>query len=359
MMHRVAAALAARGIDVTAVRRLPAGMPAEIAAEVGSTGATAAQHVQWLRKAGGDADRATELKRARLRTPDYRAHRRTPEYREKSNARRRDRYATDPDYRAQRRERRATDPDYRERQNNWRRERDADPDRQAIVAVDRAINSAKQRGVPHDPRAALLAHAERMLSLGTCPLTGIEFTPEWDGLGWSPPWRLSLDQIVPGLGETVANTRGVVSAVNVMLGQLPDPLVASYCRRWLRWDGSDDPENGEQLLAWRGPGGRSVATAVLLGPRRRFPNCTLTPDWVRGELSKGVCSVSGLPLTMEPPVDVWNVHPRRPSIDRIDCKAGYVPDNCRLVCWWYNQARLDWTDEVPRRVADGIVATIG
>lgn len=71
----------------------------------------------------------------------------------------------------------------------------------------------------------------------------------------------------------------------------------------------------------------------------------LTLDWVEERFAAGVCEVTGLALVMTEAYSHGHKHPFRPTIDRIDNSKGYAPGNCRVVCWIFNLAKADWTDE--------------
>lgn len=71
----------------------------------------------------------------------------------------------------------------------------------------------------------------------------------------------------------------------------------------------------------------------------------LTHEWVAERLEVGVCETTGIALELSKPPES-RFHPWAPSVDRIDSKRGYTQDNCRVVCWIYNMAKSEWTDEV-------------
>ena len=73
------------------------------------------------------------------------------------------------------------------------------------------------------------------------------------------------------------------------------------------------------------------------------------------ELTAGmVCSATGLPLSWE-----WSgpgKNPWAPSVDRLEPHLGYVESNIRITCWAYNLARSNWSDEIVRVLARGVVS---
>lgn len=81
----------------------------------------------------------------------------------------------------------------------------------------------------------------------------------------------------------------------------------------------------------------------------------LTREWIADRLQAGVCEVTGIPLELgKPPGSRF--HPWAPSVDRIDSKLGYTQGNCRVVCWIYNMAKSEWSDEVVMTFAKALSA---
>lgn len=71
----------------------------------------------------------------------------------------------------------------------------------------------------------------------------------------------------------------------------------------------------------------------------------LTVEWILERIDVGRCEATGIRFELEPR------HPGQgprsqasPSIDRVNPKAGYTKDNCRVVVWVYNRAKNDLTD---------------
>lgn len=67
-------------------------------------------------------------------------------------------------------------------------------------------------------------------------------------------------------------------------------------------------------------------------------------DWVYDNITK-FCPMTNLPFQLYNNGNNYaNRHALTPSIDRIDPRKGYVKDNCRIVIWWYNVAKQQYSD---------------
>lgn len=74
--------------------------------------------------------------------------------------------------------------------------------------------------------------------------------------------------------------------------------------------------------------------------------CSIDNDWVREKLTPMICSVTKLPLSFNKYKEqTYRVNPYSPSLDRIDPTKGYTKENTRIVCWIYNVAKSDFSDE--------------
>lgn len=67
----------------------------------------------------------------------------------------------------------------------------------------------------------------------------------------------------------------------------------------------------------------------------------LTEAWVEAQLSVP-CVVTGFDFYL----GEEKYHPLSPSVDKIDPSKDYTIDNCRLVVYWYNVSKLNYTDEL-------------
>lgn len=81
--------------------------------------------------------------------------------------------------------------------------------------------------------------------------------------------------------------------------------------------------------------------------KRRGHECTITAEDIEAMLAPMVCSVTGLPLSLDHDGESRN-SPWAPSVDRIDSRVGYVLGNVRIVCCAFNLARNEWPDDVLR-----------
>lgn len=69
---------------------------------------------------------------------------------------------------------------------------------------------------------------------------------------------------------------------------------------------------------------------------------SLTEEWVLSKVMEGYCEVSGIPFRYVKDDGSSRRNPFAPSIDRIDCRKGYIESNCRLVLTAVNLALVDW-----------------
>lgn len=73
---------------------------------------------------------------------------------------------------------------------------------------------------------------------------------------------------------------------------------------------------------------------ALRRARKRGLEFTITRDWIDDNLRTGRCALSGVPLILG-----QAYHLRSPSIDRINPRRGYTPDNSRIIAYAINRAR--------------------
>lgn len=67
-------------------------------------------------------------------------------------------------------------------------------------------------------------------------------------------------------------------------------------------------------------------------------------DWVYNNITR-YCPMTNLPFQFYNNGNNYsNRHALTPSIDKIDPGKGYTKDNCRIVIWWYNAAKQQYSD---------------
>lgn len=71
----------------------------------------------------------------------------------------------------------------------------------------------------------------------------------------------------------------------------------------------------------------------------------LDVEWIRERLRPLICEATGFTLHVGSSKD-FRTEPLQPTLDKRDPKLGYTKANTRIVCWWYNAMKQDWTDEI-------------
>lgn len=87
------------------------------------------------------------------------------------------------------------------------------------------------------------------------------------------------------------------------------------------------------------------AKSILSGIRARSVKKGLAFDlddeWLAKKIEHGICEVTGIQFDMS----VGKRVPFGPSVDRIDSDLGYTKDNCQVVAFIYNAAKVDFSHE--------------
>lgn len=113
------------------------------------------------------------------------------------------------------------------------------------------------------------------------------------------------------------------------------PRPVDYHKKRRGWEAHRKTIRGRAYVLWKGACNRASAMNLP---------CTLTLDWVIENLEPMICQATGSPLSFDIPATQrmgrWS-----PSIDQILPRAGYTPDNCRVVCMIYNQAKNQGTHD--------------
>jgi len=77
------------------------------------------------------------------------------------------------------------------------------------------------------------------------------------------------------------------------------------------------------------------------------------------DAQQGRCAVTDVPMTAGVGHEEFRVAPTRVSLDRILPRGAYTPENTRLVCWWYNHARVRFDDATVLEMARALVSAQG
>lgn len=124
----------------------------------------------------------------------------------------------------------------------------------------------------------------------------------------------------------------------------------------LDWYYKNHDANKKSRRKWResNPASYLLSTAKARAGGKGIP-LDIDLAWVKLYLEPGVCSVTDMPLDMTWHQGDTHSSPWRPSIDRIDGSKGYTKDNCRIVCWIYNVAKYEWTDDEVLTMAEALI----
>lgn len=93
----------------------------------------------------------------------------------------------------------------------------------------------------------------------------------------------------------------------------------------------------------------TLYTSTKARAKRHDVSFDLTKVWIKAEIDKGVCAITGAPFTF---VDVgkYQKNPWTPTVDRIDATKGFVQSNCRLVVAAYVYCNDDNEEAVVHQI---------
>lgn len=101
--------------------------------------------------------------------------------------------------------------------------------------------------------------------------------------------------------------------------------------------------------------------AALDRARQRNLEFTLLREWIEEKIRDG-CERTGIAFDVSPRSGGDNYSNRSsfcPSLDKIDPFKGYTPDNVQVVCWIYNVAKQQSTDEEVLKFCESVIAFNG
>src|SRR6266403_1510945 len=90
--------------------------------------------------------------------------------------------------------------------------------------------------------------------------------------------------------------------------------------------------------------------------RRLGLDFDLPIDWVRNQLERGTCAVTGIPFDLAIGLGSRFHSKYAPTIDRIDPSRGYVSRNCQVVICQYNAAKGAWAHDDVISLARTLIA---
>jgi hypothetical protein len=109
----------------------------------------------------------------------------------------------------------------------------------------------------------------------------------------------------------------------------------------------DNPKRTQEVADYyRQYPARRFLASIKQSAKQRGLSFDMTEAWFKERLERGVCEISGLPIKIKlyKKKDVGQRNFYSPSVDRIDNNLGYIPSNCRMVCWGYNIGKYSYTD---------------
>jgi hypothetical protein len=90
--------------------------------------------------------------------------------------------------------------------------------------------------------------------------------------------------------------------------------------------------------------------------RRLGLDFDLPIEWVRNQLERGTCAVTGIPFDLAIGLGSRFHSKYAPTIDRIDPSQGYTREKCQVVVCQYNAAKGAWAHEDVMILARTLIA---
>lgn len=101
---------------------------------------------------------------------------------------------------------------------------------------------------------------------------------------------------------------------------------------------------------------KTLTTAARVRATKRGLEYTIDKNDIERRISNGVCEATGLPLSIR---SSGARSPTSPSLDRINPKFGYTPENTMVVCWQFNAAKAEFGLEDLLVLATALVSKYG
>lgn len=100
---------------------------------------------------------------------------------------------------------------------------------------------------------------------------------------------------------------------------------------------------------------RNIISNIQYRARKRNIPCTINIAWAKKTYT-GVCSLSNIPFQIVR--QTTNGNPYHPSVDRINPKIGYLPENCRWILLCLNAFKGVSDDLMMKHVAEQLLLSL-
>ena len=133
-------------------------------------------------------------------------------------------------------------------------------------------------------------------------------------------------------------------------------MLATYLHTLKTERGGEWDRYVDELVSKRSWLDEALTKCVYRAKQRTGMKCTLKREHIADALraSNGRCQITGIAFN-DVQLPGHEIRPFKHSIDRIDSKRGYLPDNIRIVCAGVNIAMMHWGEDVFGQFAVGYV----
>jgi hypothetical protein len=139
---------------------------------------------------------------------------------------------------------------------------------------------------------------------------------------------------------------------------LSDVRAARKAGYWREWGQSPEQKaaRAEWLEKWR-RSPRGYLVRMVAQAKKRAKDAGMEFDLDPNTMPLPVCcEVTNILFDFEKTLDGYRTNPWAPSIDRRDSSKGYTKSNVQIVCWAYNTAKHEFSEDVLLKMARAIVA---
>lgn len=196
---------------------------------------------------------------------------------------------------------------------------------------------------------------------GKCAITGLDLIiPQERNDGKASPFSPSIDRIDIKKGYTTNNVRIVCYIVNCSLHDYGletfDRIANAYINNFVlenKWLPEKIKLNSTKQKFDRKyrESTTGIVTAIFHQCKKHAKESNLEFNLLKKDvkifLEKKVCALTNIPFCNKLN---YRSNPFRPSLDRIDCKKGYIKDNVRLVCVSVNFCLNEFGEDIFKKV---------